>query len=77
MHVIASCGLFKKVDRRNIGQNDIYLIQKRIILCIRNNRLGKHITTDNQRKERCIKKASNKNTILKRSHCTQLPIARV
>lgn len=65
MHVIASCGLFKKVDRRNIGQNDIYLIQKRIILCIRNNRLGKQITTDNQPKKTCIKEASNKNQYYK------------
>lgn len=28
MHVIASSGLFKKIDGRNFGQNDIYLMQK-------------------------------------------------
>lgn len=27
MHVIASSGLFKKIDGRNFGHNDIYLIQ--------------------------------------------------
>lgn len=54
---------------------DSYLLRKRTILCIRTDRSGKQITTDNQRKKRNIKyiKKTSDNYNIKK--VAPLPVA--